>query len=47
MSCGSSRANYSHLFLYTAAQVLLYDFRHTGFRGTEAESFTVDNSSNE
>ena len=42
MSCGSYRANYFRLFLYAAAQVLLYDFKHTAFKGTEVESFTVD-----
>lgn len=42
MSCSSYRANYFRLFLYAAAQVLLHDFKHTAFKGTEVESFTVD-----
>lgn len=42
MSCGSYRANYFRLFLYAAAQVLLYDFKHTAFNDTEVESFTID-----
>lgn len=42
MSCSSYRANYFRLFLHAAAQVVLYNFRHTAFRGTEVECFTVD-----
>lgn len=42
MSCGSYRANYFRLFLYVAAQILLYDFRHIAFEGTEVEYLTID-----
>lgn len=42
MSCRSYRANYFRLLLYAAAQVLLHDFKHKAFKGTEVESFTVD-----
>jgi hypothetical protein len=42
MSCGSYRANYFRLFLYAAAQIILYDFKHKAFHDTEVETFTVD-----
>ena len=42
MSCGSYRANYFRLFLYVAAQILLYDFRHIAFEGTGVEYLTID-----
>ena len=42
MSCNSYRANYFRLFLYVAAQILLYDFKRIAFGGTEIECFTVD-----
>lgn len=42
MSCRSYRANYFRLFLYAAAQILLYEFKHKAFAGTEVESFTAD-----
>lgn len=42
MSCNSYRANYFRLFLFAAAQILIYKFKHTKFKGTEVERFTVD-----
>ncbi len=42
MSCNSYRANYFRLFLYAAAFVLAHRMKHTVFRGTEVERFTMD-----
>ena len=42
MSCNSYRANYFRLFLYAAAFVLAHKMKHTVFRGTEVERFTMD-----
>lgn len=42
MSCGSFRANQFRLYLYAAAQVMLYNLREKAFKGTEVGSFTID-----
>ncbi len=42
MSCSSFRANYFRLFLYAAAFVLAHRIKHTVFKGTEMEHFTMD-----
>ena len=42
MSCSSYRANYFRLFLYAAAFVLAHRMKHTVFKGTEVEHFTMD-----
>ncbi len=42
MSCNSYRANYFRLFIYAAAFVLAHRMKHTAFRGTEVECFTMD-----
>lgn len=42
MSCNSYRANYFRLFLYAAAYVLAHRMKHTIFKGTEVERFTMD-----
>ena len=42
MSCNSYRANYFRLFLYAAAFVLAHRMKHTLFKGTEVELFTMD-----
>lgn len=42
MSCNSYRANYFRLFLYAAAFVLAHKMKHTVFRETEVERFTMD-----
>ena len=45
MSCITFIANLFRLFLYAAADIMLYNLKHDGFEGTEVESFTVDTSS--
>jgi hypothetical protein len=42
MSCNSYRANYFRLFLYAAAFVMAHRMKHTTFKGTEVERFTMD-----
>ena len=42
MSCKSFMANQFRLFLYAAADILLYNLKHDGFDGTEVEAFTTD-----
>lgn len=42
MSCNSYRANYFRLFLYAAAYVMAHKMKHTAFKGTEVERFTMD-----
>lgn len=42
MSCNTYRANYFRLFLYAAAFVMAYRMKHTFFKGTQVESFTMD-----
>lgn len=42
MSCNTFMANQFRLFLYAAADIMLYNLKHDGFEGTEVESFTVD-----
>ena len=42
MSCNSYRANYFRLFLYAAAFVLAHRMKHTLFKGTDVEHFTMD-----
>lgn len=42
MSCNSYRANYFRLFLYAAAFVVAHDMKHTLFKGTGVEKFTMD-----
>ena len=42
MSCNSYLANHFRLFLYAAALVLAQEMKHTVFRGTEAERFTMN-----
>ena len=42
MSCKAFKANQFRLFLYAAANVMLYNLKHDGFEGTEIESFTID-----
>ena len=42
MSCNSYRANYFRLFLYAAAYVMAHRMKHTVFKGTEVERFTMD-----
>ena len=42
MSCSSYRANYFRLFLYAAAFVLAHRMKHTLFKDTEVERFTMD-----
>lgn len=42
MSCNSYRANCFRLFLYAAAFVLAHRMKHTAFKGTEVEQFTMD-----
>ena len=42
MSCSSYRANYFRLFLYAAAFVIAHRMKHTVFKGTQAERFTMD-----
>jgi len=42
MSCKSYRANYFRLFLYAAAFVLAHRMKHTAFRETKVERFTMD-----
>ena len=42
MSCNSYRANYFRLFLYAAAFVIAHRMKHTAFKGTEVERFTMD-----
>ncbi len=42
MSCNSYRANYFRLFLYAAAFVLAHRMKHTVFKNTQVECFTMD-----
>jgi hypothetical protein len=42
MSCSSYRANYFRLFLFAAAFVMAHRMKHTAFKGTEVERFTMD-----
>ena len=42
MSCNTYRAIYFRLFLYAAAFVMAYRMKHTFFKGTQVESFTMD-----
>jgi hypothetical protein len=42
MSCNSYRANYFRLFLHAAAFVIAHRMKHTVFKGTEVERFTMD-----
>lgn len=42
MSCKSFLANQFRLFLYAAADIMLYDLRHKAFRNTDIETMTVD-----
>ena len=42
MSCNLYRANYFRLFLYGAAFVLAHRMKHTVFKGTEVERFSMD-----
>ena len=42
MSCNSYRANYFRLFLYAAAFVLAHRMKHTIFKDTQVERFTMD-----
>lgn len=41
MSCKAFMANQFRLFLYAAADIMLYNLKHDGFEGTEVESFTI------
>ena len=42
MSCNAYRANYFRLFLYAAAFVMAHRMRHTLFKGTQVERFTMN-----
>lgn len=42
MSCNTYRANYFRLFLYAAAFVMAHRMKHTVFRHTQVERFTMD-----
>lgn len=42
MSCKAFMANQFRLFLYAAADIMLYNLKHDGFEGTEVESFTIE-----
>lgn len=42
MSCKSFLANQFRLFLYAAADIMLYDLKHKAFRDTDVETMTVD-----
>ncbi len=42
MSCSAYRANYFRLFLYAAAFVMAHRIKHTIFRGTQVERFTMN-----
>ena len=42
MSCSSYRANYFRLFLYAAAFVVAHELKHTLFKDTAVENFTMD-----
>lgn len=42
MSCKAFMANQFRLFLYAAADIMLYNLKHDGFEGTEVESFTTE-----
>ena len=42
MSCNTYRANYFRLFLYAAAFVLAHRMKHTIFKDTQVERFTMD-----
>ena len=42
MSCNSYRANYFRLFLYATAFAMAHRMKHTLFKGTEVERFTMD-----
>ena len=42
MSCNSYRANYFRLFLYAAAFSVAHEMKHTLFKDTVVEGFTMD-----
>ncbi len=42
MSCKAFIANQFRLFLYAAADTMLYNLKHEGFEGTDVEAFTID-----
>ena len=42
MSCNTYRANYFRLFLYAAAFVMAHRMKHTVFKDTPVEKFTMD-----
>ena len=42
MSCNAYRANYFRLFLYAAAYVMAHRMKHTVFKDTGVERFTMD-----
>ena len=42
MSCSTYRANYFRLFLYAAAFAMAHRMKHTVFKGTKVEGFTMD-----
>lgn len=42
MSCEAFMANQFRLFLYAAADSMLYNLKHKGFESTDVEAFTVD-----
>ena len=42
MSCNSYRANYFRLFFYAAAFSVAHDMKHTLFKDTVVEGFTMD-----
>jgi hypothetical protein len=41
MSCKAFMANQFRLFLYAAADSMLYNLKHEGFEGTDVEAFTI------
>lgn len=41
MSCNKFKANQFRLFLYAAAYVLIHKIKHTAFRGSAIENFTI------
>ena len=42
MSCNSYRANYFRLFFYAAAFSMAHEMKHTLFKDTVVEGFTMD-----
>ena len=42
MSCNSYRANYFRLFFYAAAFSVAHEMKHTLFKDTVVEGFTID-----